>query len=202
MSAVRDDVAAMLRAGATYAEIIERLGVSSHTIVRTRRDLGIALPPGRAKRTTAQVAALEDHAVVMLRRGLTQLEIYKALRLSLNTISALRRQHNIPIPRREHPSLSVDEAFARHTAPSTQSEHLVWTGPRSGRGVDLLAGGRRYNARAIAFRKHHHRDPVGQIRRTCDVPECIAGAHHTDRRIRQADARADQAYNAIFGRNP
>jgi uncharacterized protein YerC len=199
---VRADIAELIHAGATYQQIKAQLHVSQATISSVRRELGIQLPPGRAKRTRAELASLEESALVMLRDGATYQEIYKALRVSLNVISRLRKEHQIPVPHRDRAAatrLSVDEVFALYTQPSTTGEHLLWTGPRSGRGVDLLASGRKYNARAIAFSKHHGRDPDGRLWRTCDLPDCISGAHHTDHRIRQANARADRAFDAIFG---
>lgn len=184
----REDVAAMLRAGATYAEIRTQLHVSDTLIHRTRLALNIPLPIGRTRRSKAEMADLDDQAVTMLRAGATYKEIHRTLRLALNRISRLRRQHRIPVPsrKRENPRrYTVDEAFTTHTRATTEGGHLLWTGPRSGRSFDLIASGRTYNARAIAFRRHHGRDPEGQTRRTCDQPDCIAGAHLTDRRIRK-----------------
>ncbi|MFE6282454.1 hypothetical protein [Streptomyces sp. NPDC057877] len=202
MTQLRADVAAMLRAGATHAQIIEQLGVSSHTIVRTRRALNIPVPPGRAKRTSAELAALDDQAVTMLQGGATYEEIHRLLGLGHNRVSDLRKQHKIPVPHRDRNAtqrLTVDEQFARYAIPTSTGGHLLWTGPHSGRGLDLIASGRKHNARHVAFAKHHGRDPDGRVRRTCELPDCIAGAHHTDHRIRAAHARADAAYHLIFG---
>jgi len=193
----RDDVAAMLRAGATYAEIITRLHVSDSLIRHTRRTLGIPVPPERAKRSKAVLADLDDQAVAMLRAGATYTEIHRTLRLDLNRISRLRKHHGIPVTRRtrENPRrLTIDEAFTRHTRATTEGGHLLWTGPRSGRSYDLIASGRTHNARAEAFRRHHGRAPEGQTRRTCNQPDCIAGAHLTDRRIREANHHADATF--------
>lgn len=199
---IRQDLAELLRAGATHDEIKQQLHVSSHTIIRTREALDIPVPPGRAKRTRAELAALEDQAVTMLRNGATHAEIYTATRLSPNRICELRRQHQIPVPGRNvwaTRRLTVDEAFTRYAQPATTGGHVLWTGPRSGRGFNVTASGRTYNACHIAFQKHHGREPEGRLRRTCEEPGCIAGAHHTDHRIRQAHARADHAYTQIFG---
>lgn len=203
MTAVRADVAAMLRAGATRAQIKEQLHVSEHMIQRTRKILGIPLPPGRAKRGRAELAVLEDQAVVMLRAGASYNEIYAKLGLGRNRISELRKAHNIPVPADRDiwssRRLTIDDAFARHTKPDPTGEHLLWTGPRGGRGFQLTASGRNYNARAVAFEKHHGRAPEGRLWRTCGHPDCTAGAHLTDHRIRQAHARADIAFDQIFG---
>ena len=206
MTAVRADVAAMLRNGATFDEIKQQLHVSGHTIARVRDVLGIPVPADRAKRTRAELAVLEDQAVVMLRNGATYAEIYNALRLQPNRIAQLRKAHNIPVPDRDHGATqrrTVEEAFALYTQPSPEGGHLLWTGPRRGRTAELSASGRRYNARTVAFTKHHGREPEGRLRRTtdCSHPDCIAGAHLTDHRIRQAHARADLAFDQIFGPN-
>ncbi|MFJ2002160.1 helix-turn-helix domain-containing protein [Streptomyces chartreusis] len=198
MTAVRADVAAMLRAGATNRQIQEQLHVTEHTLRQARKLLGMV----QAKRTRAELTALEDQAVTMLRAGATLNTIHAELRLHRNRIIELRRIHGIPVPEYQHISdkrrLTVDEAFALHTEPTPAGEHLLWTGPYSGRSIQLSASGRRYNPRVIAFRKHHGREPDGRLKRTCDQPLCIAGAHHTDPRLRQAHTHADQAFERIF----
>lgn len=199
MTTVRADVADMLRAAATYAEIRQQLGVSDYEIARTRRVLRIALPPGRDRRSRAEVAAAESQAVAMLRAGDTHEAVYRATRLSPNRVSELRRQHSIPVPERGTAAWqrTVDEAMALRTVPA-EDGHLMWTGALGGRGTELWAEGRVHNARAITFSKHHGRPPEGRLRRTCDRHGCIAGAHLADRRIRQANARADKAFDLIF----
>lgn len=200
MTPVRDDVAAMLRQGATYRQIMAELHVGHATIRATREALADELPPTRAKRRRAELDALEPRAIAMLREGATYQQIRRKLGLGLNHISRLRTQHNIPVPDRDHSSAqphrrSIDEAFTHYTLPTTTGGHLLWTGPRSGRGVDLIASGRKHNARHIAFQKHHGREPEGRVWRTCDQPACIAGTHHTDKTIRD---HINNLYNAIF----
>ncbi|WP_406262532.1 Trp family transcriptional regulator [Streptomyces chartreusis] len=202
MTGVRADVAELLRAGATHAEIKQQLHVSGRTITRTRKALHIPQPTRRAKRNRAELAALEDQAVTMLRAKATYTEVHAITRLSPNRISELRKQHAIPVPTGRDTAArrrrTIEEAFALHTQP-TDGGHLLWTGPRSGRTPDLRADGGKHNPRTVAFRRHHGREPEGNLKRTCEQPDCIAGAHLTDRRIRQAHAHADQAYDHIFG---
>jgi uncharacterized protein YerC len=179
-----DQVAALLEAGATHELIMRRLGVSNTVIRRVRAERDIPLPPGRAKRPRSELDALEAQAIAMMLAGAGTKEIYEELRLSLNTIAELRRELNLPAPRQDVWSKfrrSVDEAFARYARPA-DGGHLLWTGPHSGRGLDLIASGRRYNARHVAFLKHHGREPVGRVFPSdgCRVKDCIAGAHHTD----------------------
>lgn len=199
-----DQIAAMLEAGHTYEDIRRQLKVGHRRIRSIRVQRGIPLPPGRARRSRAELDALVPQVLAMLKAGATVKEIRKATLFGLNEIAALRRKHNIPAPIQDRGAStrrSIDDAFALYAKPTTTGDHLIWTGPRSGRGMDLLANGRTYNARAIAFLKHHGRNPEGRIRRkpTCRQPGCIAGAHHTDRRIRHA--RADQALEQTSGQD-
>ncbi|MFJ2008711.1 hypothetical protein [Streptomyces chartreusis] len=197
MSSIRADVAAMLRAGATHAQIKEQLDVTEHTVRRARE----ALRMTRARRTRSELTAIEDQAVAMLHAGATYKQIYDEFRLSRNRISELRKTNVIPVPDSNHVSatrrLTVDQAFTRHTQPTPAGEHLLWTGPRRGRSAKLTASGRVHNARTVAFQRHHGREPDGRLMRTCDHPQCIAGAHHTDQRLRQAQDRVDYAASAI-----
>jgi hypothetical protein len=63
----------------------------------------------------------------------------------------------------------------------------------------LFHAGQRIPAPKAAFILHHGRDPVGKPLPTCDMTGCIAGAHLADRPMREANQRADAAYEAIFG---
>lgn len=198
MTAVRADVAAMLHVGATSAQVQEQLHVSEYVVRLARQSLGMA----QAKRSRAELDAIEERAVAMLRAGATLSGIYAELRLGRNRITQLRKLHGIPVPERQPASqLTFDQAFALHTQPTPTGGHLLWIGPRSGRGATLCASGVRHNPRKAAFLMDHGREPEGRLFRlsSCDHPDCIAGAHLTDRRIRQAHAHADQAFDQIFG---
>lgn len=185
-----DQVAVLLHAGATYRTICRQLEIGYYRVQRVRAERQIPLPIARTRRSPQELKALEERVVAILRAGATYREVREATRFSLNRISSLRRQHSIPVPDRSRERgakqrRTVDEAFDLYTRP-TPDGHLLWTGPRSGRGVDLLAEGRKHNARAVAFQRHHGREPEGRIwrARECDEPCCIAGAHHTDQLIR------------------
>lgn len=95
-----DEIAAMLRAGATHQHIGNTLTVGQSRIVRVRRERRIPLPPGRSGLTPAERHARDEQAIAMLRAGATYREIRNATRLQLARISALRKQHNIPVPDR------------------------------------------------------------------------------------------------------
>ncbi|XUL91021.1 hypothetical protein ACQ86D_33970 [Streptomyces galilaeus] len=181
-----DQIAALLRAGTTYQRIAEQLHVGTRRVWAVRVARGIPLPPERAKRSRAEVAAQFPRAVELLRAGASYEDIRAETRLTLNRIAELRRQHKIPTPRAHlgaSQRFTVDQAFARYAQPGPEG-HLIWTGPVSGRSLDLLAGGRKYNARVVAFQRHYGREPEGRLWRTCKNTACIAGAHHTDLTIR------------------
>ncbi|MBK3575115.1 hypothetical protein JHN63_15100 [Streptomyces sp. MBT65] len=95
-----DEIAALLRAGATHQHIVNTLNVGNSRVVRVRSEHGIPLPPGRAKRTRAELDTLAGRATAMLRAGATYQQIRDATRLDVHRICALRKQHRIPVPDR------------------------------------------------------------------------------------------------------
>lgn len=186
-----DQIAALLRAGSTQQAIEQQLHISGRRVRRVRTEREIPMPPGpgRNKRSPDEVAAAVARAVEMLRAGITYRTVRAETRLSFNRITTLRREHHIPLPpphARGRRHRTLEEAYALYAQPEPDG-HVIWTGPRAGRALMLLADGRRYNARAVAFRKHHGRDPQGRLSRigqTCTDNRCIAGAHHADALIR------------------
>jgi hypothetical protein len=95
-----DEIAAMLRAGATHQAIVNTLRVGHVRVVRVRSERGIPVPPGRCSLAPAERHAREEQATAMLRAGATYQQIYDATRLQFEHISALRKQHRIPVPNR------------------------------------------------------------------------------------------------------
>lgn len=177
----RDDaIAELLAAGASYAQVERQLHVGYLAIRRVRTERGIPLPPGRAKRSRAELDRLELRAAAMLHEGATVQEIYTATRLSLNVIARLRREHRLPrttyTPPTKH---TINDALALYAEPHGDG-HVRWTGPMRGRTPVLVAEGTRHSARAVLFRRHHHRTHLGYIRTTCATAGCIAGAHLAD----------------------
>ncbi|WP_208630316.1 hypothetical protein, partial [Amycolatopsis kentuckyensis] len=98
MTRVREDVAAMLRAGATYRQVHTELGVGQATIAATRKAYGIPLPPGRRghSRRGAQAAQVEARVAELLRAGATYATIRAELHVSALMIARVRREHEIP----------------------------------------------------------------------------------------------------------
>ncbi|MEU9386181.1 hypothetical protein AB0D38_36835 [Streptomyces sp. NPDC048279] len=198
-----DQVAELLLAGATYPQVRKQLPtVSRHVMVRVRRERAIPFPPGR-RLDPARKQAVEARVAEMLRGGATQAQAAKETGISLPTIGKMARRLGIPTGRLNlGEARSIDEAFTLYAI--KKGEHLVWAGPWSGRRPTLLSKGGVYNARRIAFERHHGRTPQGRVFRvaTCDDDACIAGDHNTDEILRAArdrNARADALYDQIFG---
>jgi DNA-binding CsgD family transcriptional regulator len=125
-----------------------------------------------------------DHVVVeLIRAGLTTREIREQTRADYSRIARLRKQHKLPVPTYRPPSQSITEALALYTEHHGDG-HLRWTGPNRGRTPVFESEGTRYNARAVLFRRHWGRDPVGYIRTTCPISGCITGAHLADQLAR------------------
>lgn len=82
--------------------------------------------------------------------------------------------------------------------------HARWAGYRDAASNTPLVfhNGQKTPAPKVAFRLHYGRDPVGKPLPTCRMKGCIAGAHLADRPMREANARADAAFEAIFGEPP
>lgn len=201
----REDVAAMLRAGATYRQIHDRLGVGQATIAATRKAHSIPLPPGRTghSRRGSDAAEVEARIAAMLRAGATYDTIRDELHVGTLTIAAVRRQHGIPTPsdrrRGNTAARAPEQTLAHHSRPAPDG-HTHWAGPIDASGKPILWNRHKaLNGWRVAFRVHHGREPVGRVTVACDDPRCIAGAHLADRTIREANRRADTAFEQIFG---
>ncbi|CAL9599008.1 hypothetical protein [Streptomyces sp. enrichment culture] len=181
---VDDQIAALLQEGVTYARITEQLRVSSHRIGRVRLERGILLAAGRAKRSRAEIDALEPTVIRMLLTGASVHEIRREARYSLNEIARLRRDLKLPVPPRVPTHLTVDEALARYTMPATSGGHWLWRGPMRGRAMTLHAENRRFNVRHVLFERARKRQPIGYVVSSCGLIPCIAGSHLTDAVIR------------------
>lgn len=204
--ATPEQIAAMLRAGATYEEIKRKLHVSSTTISHARTAHGIA-PAWKPTRWLTQAEKIADaeqrypQVITMLREGTTHREITAATGVTQHTITRVRLLLGIPARPQARRPRTIDQAIAHHLQPHGDG-HARWSGPTAGNLPLLHAHGRRYNARREIFRAHHGRAPEGRIRRTCEQPGCMAIAHLADRILReqgQAEERLDDTFNAIFG---
>lgn len=204
-NATPEQIAAMLRAGATYEQIKQQLHVSSRSIRQTREAHAVPVPPRPGIRELppeqqrAIITARYPRIVAMLQDGATAAEIKAAGAGTNTTIYKVRAILQLPGERRAR---TLAEALALHVQPYGDG-HARWTGPTSradGTGhPHLWAHNRRHNPRAETFRAHHGRAPQGRIITTCTEAGCLAGAHLADQIIRDAAAELDAQYTAIFG---
>ncbi|MEU6491115.1 hypothetical protein ABZ890_12060 [Streptomyces sp. NPDC046984] len=203
---IRQDIAEALRAGHTYRQIREQFRVSSKLIAHIRKTLDIPVPK-RTKRPITPAEQLawmtqrHSRAIAMLRAGATYAEVTRETGTTAPTLVRLRKLLQIPLPRHRAEGgkgWTITEAFAYHTQPYGDG-HLRWTGHVSTRGQRVLcAGSERRSPLRVSFHLHHRRDPIGKLLPSCEEPDCIAGRHLTDNRIREANARADTAFDVIF----
>lgn len=140
--------------------------------------------------------------VDLLRQGVPQIRIARQLGVATRTVRRTREAIGMPARRRGHPDTytSLQDAFLANTEP-TDDGHLRWTGythPRTGSQY-LCFRQDRPIASKVAFTLHHGRPPVGHVRPGCGMDGCVAGGHLEDRQIRDANERADEAFDAIFG---
>lgn len=183
----REDVAQLLRGGATYASIRQTLGVSSGVIAATRKAFDIPTRPGGPgyRPTPEARAANEMRTLQLLLTGASYRQIEDEVGISRPTIFKIRVDAGLPAPVVDHrmPSRTVAETLALYTQ-AYGDGHLRWTGPSRGRAPQLSAEGRRLNVRRVTFEAHHGRRAVGYLIPQCGEDGCIAGAHLADTRQR------------------
>jgi hypothetical protein len=74
----------------------------------------------------------------------------------------------------DSPQRTLHTIWAERTQP-LPGGHLEWTGKQS-----VVYGGRPYTKKQVAFYTSRGRMPVGIVRRTCEVEECVLPAHIAD----------------------
>jgi uncharacterized protein YerC len=183
----RADVAELLAQGATYRTIRQLLGVSGHVISATRKAHNIPVPAGPGRRPTPEERThLTQRVTELLRQGATYKAISAEVGISQPTILRIRLASGTPLTRRDpRPGRTIAETMALY-AEAHGDGHVRWTGPYAGRTPKLYANGRCYNARHVAFRSHHGRNPVGYVLTDCPETGCMAGPHLTDLPMRSA----------------
>ncbi|WP_330173041.1 hypothetical protein OG875_05180 [Streptomyces sp. NBC_01498] len=126
----------------------------------------------------------------LLQAGLTTKAIARRIHVHTRTITAVRRELDLP-PARPGPKPSAPEAiFWRRTRP-TDDGHLLWTAP----GRQLRGGDNKVSVYRVAFRIGNQRDPVGNVMTGCGRNRCVHPAHVEDQPMREQ-------YKAIFGEAP
>lgn len=78
------------------------------------------------------------------------------------------------------PRKTIADTWAGRTQ-ATDDGHLLWTGITTPSGAPTFKHDRRtYQARRIAYRIAHGRDPEGSVRPACGIPLCVQPAHIAD----------------------
>ncbi|MFE9935890.1 hypothetical protein [Streptomyces hirsutus] len=181
----REDVAELLRAGATYRQVREALGVGSGLIAATRRAYDIPVPKSNTggRLTPEERPVIVARVEAMLLSGATYEQVNQVVGISNPTVMRIREELGIPPASHVPPALTVDEALERHLRPA-EDGHARWGGPMAGRMPMLCAEGRQMNARHVVFEQHHSRPPTGRVFSNCGETTCMTGAHLTDAVIR------------------
>ncbi|MEU5595705.1 hypothetical protein [Streptomyces sp. NPDC020298] len=136
----------------------------------------------------------------LLRESTPDARIARQLGVSSATVKRVRTELGLPPARSGRPDTyaSPEDAFHANTE-AVEGGHVRWTGYIN-KGIPYVSSRQtRITAARVAFRLHHGRDPEGQARPGCGVDHCVAGGHLEDRRIREANRRADRAYRLLFG---
>lgn len=147
----------------------------------------------------------------LLHQGVPLIRISRQLHCAPRTVQRTREALGLPAPRCGPPDTytSVEDAY-RSNSEAIDDGHRRWTGHTDTNGHPRLNfRQQRLSVRQIAFRMHHGRDPQGRLSVGCDIAHCVAGAHLEDQeirdaqrhRIREANRRADVAFDAIFGKS-
>lgn len=136
----------------------------------------------------------------MLRAGHTQIHIVRTLHVAPITVQRTREALGLPAPKPgPRPPASFEDVFRAYATPA-EDGHVRWTGAVSSSNVPAAWMSNKFrSAYRIAFELHHGREPIGRVKVACGTPVCVAGGHLEDRQIREANRRADNAFDAIFG---
>ncbi|MFC9681325.1 helix-turn-helix domain-containing protein [Streptomyces sp. NPDC056948] len=154
----------------------------------------------REARASAWEAVQRD-IETMLRQNVPQMHIAKQLGVAPVRVQRTREALDLPAPRPGRPDRysSLEDAFRQNTTPVGDG-HLRWTGyTDTDRGIAYVCFRKqRLTAARVSFELHHGRPPVGRVLPGCEVDGCLAGGHLADRPMREANGRADKAFDAIF----
>ncbi|MGW6913741.1 hypothetical protein ACWGB8_07965 [Kitasatospora sp. NPDC054939] len=137
-------------------------------------------------------------AITLLRAGLTDFAISRALSVGRQQVRALRTDLGIPQPQRPAPPITpeLEAAFRLHTEAGPDG-HLIWTGRRRRTTPAFSVGSTHYSARRIAYQLHHDgAAPVGHARPGCGDATCVAPAHQVDTMTTPSDGPVRPEYDS------
>ncbi|MGW5123229.1 hypothetical protein ACWEQ7_04035 [Streptomyces sp. NPDC004069] len=138
----------------------------------------------------------------LLKAGKPESHIARELGVDRGTVRRAREALGLPAPRRGKRSMYPSLAdVVRGNSEQLDDGHVRWTGYRDAHSNTplVLYCGQRIPAPRAAFQLHYGREPVGKPLPTCGMHGCIAGEHLADRPMREANARVDILFTAIFG---
>lgn len=175
-------VRVLLDEGYSNREVRNRTGADVDTIARIRAHgaFGPATIINRPRLLHPKDTAIR----ALLAEGKSNHAIARELHADPAAVRRIRKETGITNPPQQ--PLTLDEKWAARTRPD-DGGHLEWTGERStGSGTPLLRyRDQSYAAAAVAFRQRTGRDPVGQVKAECDMPQCVAPEHVEDEPGRQ-----------------
>lgn len=152
----------------------------------------------RAARADARQAR-QQHIEAKLREGIPQTRITDQLGVAAATVRRIREAAGLPAPSPGGRARYASLAAALHAqTKQVHGGHLLWAGSESDT-PRVTHNGHRFSAARVSFELHHGRPPVGHALPSCGLDGCLASDHLADRPMRQANQRADQAFELIFG---
>lgn len=137
----------------------------------------------------------------LLRTNISQAEICRRLHCAPITVQRAREALGLPAPRAgcmPGRPRTFEEAL-RARSRDTDDGHRVWDGWTNDGAPIVSCGGKTRSAYRVAFVEYWGREPVGRVTAGCRLKGCVRGDHLQDGRIREANRRADAAYERLFG---
>jgi hypothetical protein len=173
----REEILQLLGEGHTDTAIREKTGADLRVIARMRTEGGFG--PATITRRGTREHPKDPQIRELLHKGLSNEAIARQLRVDRGAVRRIRGLVGVPSPDRQ--PLSLEEKWRDRTR-EVEGGHLEWTGERAGpsRTPVMRYRDKTHTAAVIAFRQRTGRDPVGQVKAECDLPQCVEPAHVED----------------------
>ncbi|MEU7416752.1 hypothetical protein [Streptomyces antibioticus] len=133
------------------------------------------LPKGPAANGT------RTDVLALIGQGMSNRQIGILLRTNPLRVARIRAEEGMPNVTRVVAPL--DDCWRTHTR-LVEGGHVEWTGQRREGAPVLTWQNRSHQARRIAFRMGHGREPEGRVKAGCNFPDCVAPDHMEDARLR------------------